>query len=229
MRVAIIQSCYIPWKGFFDLIGRCDTYVIYDTVDFSKGHWHNRNRIKRIGGDPWLTIPVKTANRLGQPMDEVTVAGQWADRHWSMLEQSYRRSPYFASEAPAVRDLFQHLSGETLLTTINETFIRWLSSRLGLPTKIVRDRELSFSGDRNEKLIALCQSLGATTYLSGPSAKGYLDTAAFARAGIAVEWMIYGPYPEYPQPHGPFEHQVTVLDTLFCCGPGPYGEAVSKT
>src|SRR5262245_58691386 len=106
-RVAIIQSSYIPWKGFFDLIGRCDVYVIYDSMAFSKGHWHNRNKIKRDRGKSWLTIPVNTAHRLGQPLDEVTVMEGWAERHWKIIAESYNSSAHFKTEAGELKKLFQ--------------------------------------------------------------------------------------------------------------------------
>ncbi|MEA2943536.1 MAG: hypothetical protein QOD09_4065, partial [Bradyrhizobium sp.] len=73
MRVAIIQSSYIPWKGFFDLIGRCDEYVIYDSRQYVKRHWHNRNRIKTANGVEWLTIPVVTRGRFEQPIEQVEI------------------------------------------------------------------------------------------------------------------------------------------------------------
>lgn len=219
-RVAIIQSAYIPWKGFFDLIGRCDAYIIYDTAAFSKGKWHNRNRIKCPQGHGWLSIPVKTAGRLGQALEEVTVADTtWAEQHWSRLRAAYARTPFFGAESTAVRDLYEQLALEPRLSRINEGFIRWLTHRLALNTQIRRDREFAFEGDRTERLMELCKSVGATNYLSGPSARRYLEVEALERAGVLVEWMTYGPYPEYPQQHGQFDHHVSILDTLFCCGP----------
>jgi WbqC-like protein family len=219
-RLAIIQSSYIPWKGFFDFISRCDAYIIYDSAAFSKGHWHNRNKIKRNGGSPWLTIPVKTADRLGQPIDEVGVVEGWAERHWDTLSQSYKGSAYFEAERADLKKLFELLAREPLLTKINEEFLRWLSQRLGLNIQIARDRSFSFSGDRTERLIQLCEAVGATHYLSGPSAKEYLDVQQMKAAAITVEWMTYGPYRSYPQPHGDFAHEVSILDTLICTGPG---------
>jgi hypothetical protein len=218
-RVAIIQSAYIPWKGFFDLANRCDVYIIYDSAAFSKGHWHNRNKIKRDHGSPWLTIPVKTSDRLGQPLDEVMVVDGWADRHWGIIAQSYESSPYFKAESAELKKLFESQAHEPLLTKINEAFLRWLSLRAGLKTQFVRDRSLAFSGDRTERLIQLCQAVGATNYLSGPSAQEYLDSRRMELAQITVEWMKYGPYRMYPQPYGDFVHEVSVLDTLICTGP----------
>ena len=218
-RAAIIQTAYLPWKGFFDLIGRCEVYIIYDSAGFSKGHWHNRNRIKRGHGSPWLTIPVKTADRLGQPIDEVTVADGWAERHWGIIAQSYASSEYFNTESGELKQLFESLAHEPLLTRINETFLRWFTQRLGLKTEILRDRAFSFSGHPTERLVQLCKAVAATHYLSGPSAREYLDVRQMEVAGVSVEWMQYGPYRQYRQQHGGFTHEVSIVDTLLCTGP----------
>src|SRR5882757_6132570 len=89
MRICIIQSCYVPWKGFFDLIGRCDEYVVFDRAQYARRHWHNRNRIKTANGVEWLTIPVVTKSRFEQPIDEVEIKEAWAARHWRSLELAY--------------------------------------------------------------------------------------------------------------------------------------------
>ena len=166
-----------------------------DSAAFAKGHWHNRNKIKREQGEPWLTIPVKTATRLGQPIDEVLVVPGWAERHWDLLVNSYSKAPFFKTEAPELQKLFASVSSEPFLTKINEAFLRWSARRIGLKTEILRDRDYSFSGDKNERLVQLCTAVGATHYLSGPSAKDYLDVVLLKRAGITTEWMSYGPYP----------------------------------
>lgn len=162
-RAAIIQTAYLPWKGFFDLIGRCEVYIIYNSAGFSKGHWHNRNKIKRGHGSPWLTIPVKTADRLGQPIDEVTVAEGWAERHWGIIAQSYAGSEYFNTESGELKQLFKSLAHEPLLTRINETFLRWFTQQLGLKTEILRDRAFSFFWSPYRAPRATLQSRGCDT------------------------------------------------------------------
>src|ERR1700710_2771832 len=99
LRICIIQSCYIPWKGFFELIGRCDEYVIFDSAQYVKRHWHNRNRIKTADGVQWLTIPVVTKNRFDQPINEVAIERPWAEKHWRTLELAYKRAPWFEQTA----------------------------------------------------------------------------------------------------------------------------------
>lgn len=218
MRVCIIQSCYIPWKGFFDLIGRCDEYVIFDGVQYVKRHWHNRNRIKTSHGIEWLTIPVVTRGRFEQRIDEVEIEKPWADKHWRTLELAYKRAPFFDSLAPVVRGWYERAANEHRLTNVNEIFLRGIAGLLALKTNITRDIAYPASGSKTERLLGIARSAGADSYLSGPSARDYLDEAMFNSVGISTEWMNYDRYPEYSQLHGGFEHSVTVLDMLFNCG-----------
>jgi hypothetical protein len=219
MRVAIIQSCYIPWKGFFDLIGRADLYVVLDGAQYVKRHWHNRNRIMTPGGPIWLTIPVATKSRFEQPIDEVGFAEPWADKHWRSIELAYRKSPFFAEEAPALKAVYEAAERLDRLSDVNTLFLRALMQRLGISTTVARDSDYSPQGTRTARLLDICVKSGATKYLSGPSAREYLDESSFAAAGIAVEWMSYGPYQAYPQRGPAFEHAVSVIDLLFSTGP----------
>lgn len=219
LRVTIIQSCYIPWKGFFDLIGRCDQYVMYDNAQFVKGHWHNRNRIKTATGTKWLTIPVKTSGRLGQPIREVEISEKWADRHWSAIKQAYKHAAHFAEHAELVRSWYEQADKAENLSQVNAIFLTGIASLLELPTRITTDAEYRFQGTASELVLAMVEATGGDRYLSGPSAQSYLDESIFAARGIAVEWMRYGPYKPYPQLHGDFIHEVSTLDVLFNTGP----------
>jgi hypothetical protein len=218
VRIAIIQSCYVPWKGFFDLVGRCDEYVIFDRMQYVKRHWHNRNSIKTAAGLEWLTIPVLSKGRYEQPIDEVEIEKPWAEKHWRALELAYHRAPFFEALAPTVRSWYERADKAKLLTEVNALFLREIASLLGLGTRVVRDTAYPSHGAKTERLLAIARAAGADRYLSGPSAKAYFDEAVFTAAGIAVEWMSYESYPEYPQLHGKFEHNVSVLDLLFSTG-----------
>jgi len=219
VRICIIQSCYVPWKGFFDLIGQCDEYVIYDSAQYVKRHWHNRNRIKTANGVEWLSIPVVTKGRFEQPIDQVEIEKKWADKHWRAIELAYRRAPFFEEFAPAVKVWYERADKEARLTDVNLIFLQGIAGLLGLKTRMVRDADYEAQGARTERLLAIARAAGADRYLSGPSARDYLDEAMFRAAGVTAEWMSYEGYPEYPQQYGDFEHAVTALDLLFNTGP----------
>ena len=218
-RIAIIQSAYIPWRGFFDLIARCDEYVIFDTVQFAKRHWHNRNKLVTPNGPVWLTIPVATKSKFEQAIDEVSFSEPWADKHWRSFATNYARAPFFAELGPQFEQFYRLAGEKSLLTETNEIFLRGISRILGISTAITRDRGYEPQGARSERLLDICRKAGATHYLSGPSARSYLDESLFADAGIKVEWMEYPAYPPYPQVWGEFEPAVSVLDMLFNAGP----------
>jgi WbqC-like protein len=218
-RVAIVQSSYIPWKGYFDLIRAADEFILLDDVQFTKRDWRSRNRIKTKDGLAWLTVPVETKGRFLQRIDEVTISdGEWGRRHWATIQSAYARTPFFAQLAPLFEPLFRE-PGTSSLSRVNHAFITAICKVLGVTTPIRWSTEFTSRPDRNGRLIDLCIATGASDYLSGPSAREYIDMAAWTTAGVSVHFVDYTNYPEYPQPYPPFEHGVSALDLLFCTGP----------
>jgi len=219
-RVAIVQSSYIPWKGYFDLIASVDEFVLYDSVQFTKRDWRNRNRIKTPGGTQWLTIPVQQKGKRCQRIDETLVAdSSWSDGHWKALVHNYRRAPYFDRYRDAFADAYRRTSDEPYLSRVNHLWLTTICTELGIRTPITWSTDDDVSGDATQRLVRLCQLRNATEYLSGPSARDYLDESQFRRAGIAVSYADYSGYPTYPQLHGDFVHEVTVLDLVLNTGP----------
>ncbi len=215
-RVAILQSNYIPWKGYFDLMSRVDEFIIFDTAQFTTNDWRNRNRIKTRDGEVrWLTIPVR--HHFGQAVEQVEVADRsWADQHFTILREHYRKAPFWGDYEPALDRLYQGAAAEILLSRINWRFMAWICTALGIETQLTWSHDYELVDGRTERLASLCRQAGATEYLSGPAARDYLDESQFG--DITVSWMQYR-YPEYPQVAGTFTHQVSVLDLLLCMGP----------
>ena len=213
-RIAILQSNYIPWKGYFDLISGVDEFVIYDTVQYTKNDWRNRNKVKTNKGVEWMSIPCY--HRLHQRINETKVSERhWNEKHWKTLVHNYGTTKGFQLYKPLFEELYK---GElsSYLSEINLMFIKAINGILGIHTKIRRSEEFNISADeKTEKLICICKQSGADVYLSGPRAKPYLNVALMNEEGIYVEWMYYSEYKEYNQLFPPFQHGVTVLDLIF--------------
>jgi len=225
-RVAIVQSNYVPWKGYFDLIAASDEFILYDDMQYTRRDWRNRNRIKTPQGVQWLTVPVKVKGKYFQTIRETEIDGtEWALQHWKSLRQNYFRAPYFNQYAQALEALYNDTRHE-MLCDLNRVFMDWVMQELGITTRITSSSEYALEGDRSEKLLNLCIQAGATEYISGPSAKDYLDESLFHAAGIKVTWVEYPSYPRYPQLWGDFVHEVSILDVLFNCGPRSREHAV---
>ncbi len=217
--VAIVQSNYIPWKGYFDLVNLADELILLDHVQYTRRDWRNRNRIKTAHGPRWLTIPIQVKGRYHQRIDETRVADRgWAERHWRTIEHGYRGAPRFDEHAGELERALRRAGEQELLSDVNRVLLGAVCGMLGIRTTLSRSTDHPTAEGRSETLVALCRSAGATTYLSGPAARAYLDEALFAEAGIAVRWMDYAGYREYPQVHPPFVHEVSIVDLLLCAG-----------
>ncbi len=219
-RIAIVQPCYIPWKGYFDIIARCGEFVLFDDVQFVKRTWYNRNLVKGSDGPHWLTIPVRQSGRRFQKISETEIADpNWAEEHFAYIARSYKRAPFFSEYEPALRAMYEAAAACPTLDKADEAFIRHLCGILGVTTPIVSASDLDASGKATDRLLDICLKRGASIYLSGPAAKAYFREETFSAAGVAVEWMDYGGYPEYPQLGAPFEHGVSVIDLILNTGP----------
>ena len=218
-KVAILQSNYIPWKGYFDMINMVDEFILFDDAQYTRRDWRNRNRIKTPQGVQWLTVPVEVKGRYTQKIKDTQVSDPaWGKHHWDTLRHSYARAGHFGRYAPAMEQIYLNET-DPHLSRINFSFIKAICGILGIRTRISWSMDYPLAEGRNERLIGLCKAVGCNRYLSGPSAKDYIDEALFAREGISVEYMDYSGYTEYTQLYGAFEHQVTVLDLIFNEGP----------
>lgn len=218
-RIAIVQSCYIPWKGYFDLIGKVDEFVIYDDVQFVKRHWHNRNKIKTPQKNLWLSVPVDTKGKFHQSIFETKIAEPWAEKHWRTIEQNYKNAPHFDAYQIPLKELYEQAEAYEYLSEVNQLFLREICRFLDIDTKITFSSAYPSTGIKTERLLSICMAAGATDYLSGPAARVYFEEDLFNKNNIGVEWMDYAEYPEYCQLNPPFDHGVSILDLMFNCGP----------
>jgi WbqC-like protein family len=218
-RIAIVQSNYIPWRGYFDLIDSVDEFVLLDDAQYTKRDWRNRNRIKTAQGTRWLSIAVQVSGRFTQRICDTRVADErWATSHWLTIRQAYAKAPHFEAEAPLIEELLATASSP-LLSEINRHLLSGLCDRLGITTPLTPSMELDPQGTKSERLLNICLKTNGTTYVSGPAARAYLDEERFRQQGVNVAWFEYGLYPEYDQVHPPFDGHVSVVDLLLCAGP----------
>jgi len=221
MNCVILQPSYIPWRGYFDQIRRADVFVFYDDVQYDKHGWRNRNRVKTANGPQWLTIPVAKKGNVAEHLliKDIPICWDtpWNAKHWATISQTYRKAPYFKGYAPALEQFYgmrpEFLADFTIEFTIA------LARELGIiNTCFRRSSELDVPGSKTDRLVGILQKLRADHYISGPSARDYLEEEKLTSAGITLEYMAYD-YPEYPQLYPPYDPQVSVLDLLFMAGP----------
>jgi hypothetical protein len=230
MNVVILQPSYIPWRGYFDQISRADLFIFYDDVQYDKHGWRNRNQIKTAQGKQWLSIPVHSGGvTQGVAIKDVEIdwSKPWAKNHWKSLSIAYAKAPWFRQYAPFVEAFYQRR--DTLLADFTIDFTMALARELGITrTRFMRSSSLAgIDGQKTARLIQILSRVGATHYISGPSARDYIEQEQFEAAGITLEYMRYD-YPEDPQLHPPFEAQVSALDLLFMTGPQAPGYFIKE-
>jgi hypothetical protein len=216
-RVAIVQSNYIPWKGYFDLIAAVDEFIFYDDRQYTRGDWRNRNQIKTPQGVQWLTVPVKKKGNYHQEIRHIAIEGtDWINHHLEILRRTYGRAPFLKEVMSFLEPIYKEC--HPTLSDLNHALIHVICQYLNIPTRFTCSWDYVAEGEKTERLIDLCRQAGATEYLSGPLAKNYLDAQGFNAENIQITWFDYEGYPSYPQLWGDFVHEVSILDLLFNCG-----------
>ena len=215
--VGCIQSSYIPWRGYFDIIRRSDIFVFHDDIQYTKQDWRNRNRIKTAAGLIWLSIPVRKAT-TGGAIDEVEIDNEqdWGGKHWRALETYYRNAPFFSQYAEFFKEALRQRWDR--LSDLNVYLISNICETLGIRTRFLNSRSLGLGGRKTDRLIQICRACNAARYLSGPSARNYIEPDKFAATGVEIEYITYD-YPPYRQQFGPFVEGASIVDLLFNCGP----------
>jgi hypothetical protein len=216
MKIGTIQSNFLPWRGYFDFIREVDLFIIHDDIQYTKGDWRNRNKIKTPRGAEWITVPVHY-RQSSQLIEETAIdySNPWARNMLNRIRDSYRNAPCFKEYFTELSDLLMQPADS--ISDLNVRLIHWVCSHLEIKTPITFSREYHPQGSKTERLIGILKQVGATIYLSGPSAQAYLKPELFEQAGIRLEYKVYD-YPDYEQLHPPFEPAVSVIDLLFMVG-----------
>lgn len=217
--VVIHQPDFAPYLGFFDRFRQTDLFIVLDHVQFVTGtsrSWTHRDKIKTPAGEKWLTLSTRKAPR-DTPINQIELSDaiDWAGDNLNLLEANYRRAPFYDEIMPLVRALYA--DPPHLMATFNLRSIEWLMDLLDVRIPFVLSSSLNPVGSKNELLVDLLRKMGATRYLSGTGARGYMDESVFAAAGIEVIWQSFE-HPVYPQQFDGFIPYLSTLDALFNCG-----------
>jgi hypothetical protein len=225
VKVTIHQPQFLPWLGYLDKIARADLFVVLDQVQFKKQEWQNRNRIRTSHDWQWLTVPV--LQRFGQCIDEVRINQQvdWRRQHLRALAMHYAKAPYRDLVLTGLRPLYE--GDWERLVDLNLAIISWLLKTFQITTPVRLASELPLRAHPTDRLIDVCRTVGATTYLAGAGAEQYLDRPRFEASGLRLELQQFQ-HPIYAQCYGPFIPGMSALDLLIMEGPSGFQRLVTE-
>ncbi len=222
MKCVILQPSYIPWRGYFHQIFKSDIFIFYDDVQYDKEGWRNRNQIKTAQGLKWLTIPVYTKGVVKEriPINKIEICWDkpWNEHHWKGIQFAYRKAPFFDHYENIFKEIYREkpkfLADFTIRTTIK------IAQEIGMKNvKFLRSSNIKgITGEKTDRLIELIKHVGADHYISGPSARNYIEAEKFENARIKLEYMTYE-YPQYKQLYPPYEPKVSIVDLMLMTGP----------
>ena len=191
-KVAVIQSNYIPWIGYFAIIASVDVFVVYECVQYTKNDWRNRNQIQeKDGTKKWLSIPIRKFSVNQQFMETKVANHNWAQSHFNTLRQNFSSSKGWLRWGAAVKSLYEKGEQCEYLFQINRIFLDWTIQTLGISSEIVYLDEYPLFKDPNERLISILECFGTTIYLSGPAAENYINPVLFRDAHIDLIYINY--------------------------------------
>ncbi|MBR8537482.1 WbqC family protein [Carboxylicivirga sediminis] len=217
-KVALLQSNYIPWKGYFSIIANVDLFVFHDDLQYTKQDWRNRNKIKTDKGLEWLTIPCGSNEHINICDVQLNDKG-WQKKHWNKIYQHYRKAKYFKDYQVFFEEIYLGTQWDKL-SDMNQLLIKRISTELlGLNAQFDDTRKYNLKATKSDRVIELLRKVEATDYYSGSAAKSYLDVVKCQQHNINVHWMDYSNYKVYPQLYNGFEHAVSIIDLVFNVGP----------
>jgi hypothetical protein len=220
--VTILQPAYLPWLGFFNRIAQADLYIALDHVALdmsSKTKFTTRNKIRTQEGWSWLSVPICSKGKHGQLYIheiEINHAEEWARKHWQTIRHNYAKTPYFSEHGAFFEQLYAQ-RWERLADLMFE-IMRYLFQAFQITTPMQLSSTLAVGGTKDQLILNLCRAMGATTYISGPFGRDYLQEADFTAQQIQVVYDDYV-HPTYPQMYSGFEPYMSAIDLLFNCGP----------
>lgn len=219
--IAITQPTFMPWLGYFDLIAQAESFVFLDDVQFEKQSWQSRNRVRTKSGDLiWLSVPIKKAP-LATKICAIEISegnGVWRKKIFRSIEQNLSKAPYWEECEEFLRSVLLEKIQDSL-AELNMEFIREVAKKLAPSTELLRCSNLNAQRAREEKLLSLCEKLGAERYYSNAGSAVYLEEERekFESRGIRLEFQKWS-HPEYRQNGPGFVSHLSVVDALACLG-----------
>ena len=215
-KVAIMQPYFFPYIGYFHLIKSVDEFVIYDNIQYTKKGWINRNRILSNGEDKILTIPIKKDSDYLNIQDRI-IADSWGNdknKLLNIISNSYKKSPQFNNIFPIVHECLSSLEVNLFKFILNSLTI--LNSYLEIKTKIITSSDISIdhSLKSQDKVMAICKNLKATTYVNAIGGQELYNIEDFSNKDIKLKFVKSNPL-VYKQYKNEFIPWLSILDVLF--------------
>lgn len=208
------QPVYLPWIGLFHKIAVSDAFCYFDDVQYQIKDFNNRNKIKMISGETWLTVPVLTKGYREKKIREIEINNSidWRKKHWKSIYLNYKKAPFFDKYSGFLEEVYK--KDWQYLADLNEYMLKWFLEQLGIRVKYFRASGLKFKGYKSGLVLDMCEKLRADIYIFGALGKDYAEKEKFSAAGVKIYFQDYR-HPIYRQEGKDFLPYMSIIDLLF--------------
>lgn len=213
MKIGIMQPYFFPYIGYFQLIQAVDQFIVYDNIQYTKKGWINRNRFLQNGKDVFFSIPLKNDSDFLDVKARVISADFKKDKLLNQISEAYRRAPYFAHTFPLIEQIV-HYNDNNLFRYLYHSIVK-TCEYLGITTeiKISSDISIDHSLKNQDKVLALCKVVGASTYVNAIGGMELYSKETFREKGIELKFIKSKPF-EYAQFGAPFVPWLSIIDVM---------------
>lgn len=213
MKLGIMQPYFMPYIGYFQLIAAVDIFVVYDNIKYTKKGWINRNRILMNGEDLIFSLPLKNSSDNLDIINRELSSGFDRSKLLRQLNGAYRKAPYFNETFQLLErivnceytNLFQYIHYS--LTEI--CFHLGIDTEIRISSDIVTDHTLK----GEERVLNLCQTLGAKTYINSIGGINLYSKDVFSSSGTKLRFIKSNPI-SYQQFEAAFVPWLSIIDVM---------------
>jgi len=214
MRVGIMQPYFLPYLGYFQLIGAVDRFVIYDTIKYTKKGWINRNQMLVGGKASMFSIPLRKGSDYLNVFDRYVSDAYNPEKLSAQITGAYRKAPQFSTVMPVIDNILSYPS-ENLFDFIQNSLVEccdFLELRTPLLTASEVEEGVS-EKTGEERVIDICNRLSANTYINPPGGRALYEPQSFSAHGLDLQFIDprLSPYTQFGQPFVPY---LSILDVM---------------
>jgi hypothetical protein len=213
VQVAIMQPYFLPYIGYFQLIAAVDRFVIYDTIEYTKKGWINRNRMLRNGEAVTFSLPLRKASDFLDVRDREIAPDFDPGKLLAQFEGAYRKAPHFGDVRPLLEEILGHPDRNLFAYILNS--VAACCRHLGITTPIVVSSGIEGAARLSgaERVLELCGRLGADSYLNPIGGLDLYKPSQFAPRGIELRFLRSREI-AYPQFGAPFQPFLSIVDVM---------------
>lgn len=227
MRLAIMQPYFFPYIGYFQLIAAVDQFVVYDKIKYTKKGWINRNRMLQNGKDVMFTLPLKNDSDYLDVCERELAVGFKRDKMLNQFKAAYRRAPYFSQTFPLLEQIMRY-DDTNLFSFLHNSIVK-TCTHLGIATEIRISSDIAIDHElkNQDKVLALCEAVGASTYVNAIGGRELYSNETFGGKEIELKFIQSRPF-EYAQLGDAFVPWLSIIDVMMFNSPEQVGVYVNE-